>query len=139
MCSRWVYSVSCMQDSNSLLKPLTGHFRGGVEDTRLESKAKDTQKNPRPRPKTKNTRRKCFPKKRSAKNFSRRPQKKGPLREDMPIFRKKIMPSSKKKVFANFQAWHHAPPLNTPLAAGHCVTVYFKKDRRNTQIILNIK
>ena len=26
--------------------------RGGVEDTRLEAKAKDTKKNPRPRPRT---------------------------------------------------------------------------------------
>ena len=60
--------------------------RGGVEDTRLEAKAKDT-KNPRPRPRTAHPRtdllkakdrkargqghkRKCFPKKRSSKKMS---------------------------------------------------------------------
>ena len=65
---------------------LTG--RGGVEDTRLEDKAKDTKKNPRQRPRTqKNPRQrprtgmleakaedqghkcKCFPKKKGLKNF----------------------------------------------------------------------
>ena len=59
--------------------------RGGVEDTRLEAKAKDTKKNPRPRPKTafprtdtleakakdQGYKRKCSPKKkRSSQKFS---------------------------------------------------------------------
>ena len=64
--------------------------RGGVEDTRLEAKAKDTKKNPRPKPRTAFLRtdpleakdrmleakdqehsRKCSPKKRSSKKFFR--------------------------------------------------------------------
>ena len=82
-------------------------FRGGVEDTRLEAKAKDTKKNPRPRPwprtafprtdtleaKDRNargqgqgprTQAKCSPKKkRSSQKFFRRSPK---LAEDWPIF-----------------------------------------------------
>ena len=63
--------------------------RGEVEDTRLEAKAKDTKKNPRPRPRTDLSRprtgmleakakeqqgfkRKCSPKKKSSKTFFRR-------------------------------------------------------------------
>ena len=56
--------------------------RGGVEDTRLEAKAKDTKKNPRPRPRTafprtdsfeakdQEHKRKCSTKKKVFKKFS---------------------------------------------------------------------
>ena len=78
--------------SNFLRKYHVAITRGGVEDTRLEAKAKDTKKfrgqgkkkisRPRTDPleaKTKDQghRRKCSPKKISSKIFFRRSQKKG--------------------------------------------------------------
>ena len=94
--------------------------RGGVENTRLEAKAKDTKKNPRPRSRTpfrgqtlsrprtgtleakakdQGHRRKCSPKKRKKQCQKKTLQaisKK--RRSSMKIFRR----SPKKKVFKNF-------------------------------------
>ena len=98
------------------------YIRGGVEDTRLEAKAKDTKKNPRPRPRTafrgqtlsrprtgmleakakdQGHKRKCSPKKKrsSQKFFRRSPKKK--------VFTKIFKRSPQKNVFQKiFQALH---------------------------------
>ena len=65
--------------------------RGGVEDTKLEAKAKDTKKNPRPRPAT------AFPRTDplEAKNRNARGQGQGP-RTQPHVLKKQ------KKVFKNF-------------------------------------
>ena len=88
--------------------------RGGVEDTRLEAKANDTKKNPRPRPRTafprtdtleakdQGHKRKCSPKKKrsSQKFFRRSPKKK---RSSQKFFKR----SPRKNVFQKiFQALH---------------------------------
>ena len=52
-------------------------IRDGVEDTRLEAKAKDTIKISRPRPRTKDIDASVLQKKRSSKNSYRQYQKKG--------------------------------------------------------------
>ena len=71
--------------------------RGGVEDTRLEAKAKDTKKNPRPRPRT------AFPRTDTleAKDRNARGQGQGPRTQSASALQKK----KKKKVFTKiFQA-----------------------------------
>ena len=66
-------------------------IRGGVENTRLEAKAKDTKKNPRPRPRT------VFPRTEplEAKDRNARGQDQEP-RTQPQVF------SKKKKVFKTF-------------------------------------
>ena len=73
-------------DGGPIIDVLILTVRGGIQDTRLEAKAKDTKKNPRPRPRTafprtdtleakdRNVRgqghkRKCSQKKRSSQKF----------------------------------------------------------------------
>ena len=63
-----------MQGWVEVLTKINLNNRGGVEDTRLEAKAKDTKKNPRPRTgmleaKNQGHKCKCFPKKKDLKNF----------------------------------------------------------------------
>ena len=73
--------------------------RGGVEDTRLEAKAKDTKKNPRPRPRP----RIAFPRTDTleAKDRNARGQGQGPRTQSASALQKK----KKKKVFTKiFQA-----------------------------------
>ena len=98
--------------------------RGGVEDTRLEAKAKDTKKSEakakdslsedrhsrgqgqecsRPRPRTKDTKRKCSPKKKkrsSQKFFRRSPKKK---RSSQKFFKRSPLKNIFQKIF---QALH---------------------------------
>ena len=92
--------------------------RGGVEDTTFEAKAKDTKKSKakdqvledRPfrgqgqecsRPKIKDTRCQCSPKKWSKKNFLAISKKRS-SREKTPILRAKSGVLKKNEVFANF-------------------------------------
>ena len=85
--------------------------RGGVEDTRLEAKAKDTKKNPRPRPRT------AFPRTDAleAKDRNARGQGQGPRTQSASALQKKKkglhknfsgdLQKKKKKVFTKiFQA-----------------------------------
>ena len=102
--------------------------RGGVEDTRLEAKAKDTKKirgqgqgqpfrgQTLSRPRTKDTKRKCSPKKkkkkRSSQKFFRRSQKK---KKKKKVFTKIFQAISKKKkkgLHKNFSGDLHEKTLS---------------------------
>ena len=97
-----------------LIQQVTG--RGGVEDTRLEAKAKDSlsedghsrgqgQECSRPRPRTKDTKHKCSPKKKrkrsSQKFFRRSPKKK--KRSSQKFFKRSPLKNVFQKIF---QALH---------------------------------
>ena len=71
----------------------TTTIRGGVEDTRLEAKAKDTKKKPRPRPRT------AFPRTDTleAKDRNARGQGQGHKRKCSPKSQKFFRRSQKKK------------------------------------------
>ena len=112
------------------------NIRGGVEDTRLEAKAKDTKKSEakakdslsedrhsrgqgqecsRPRPRTKDTKRKCSPKKkRSSQKFFRRSPLKNVFQEIFQAlhkiftFQKIVLSSSRGQ--ANFRGLEASRP-----------------------------
>ena len=78
--------------------------RGGVEDTRLEAKAKDTKKNPRPRPRT------AFPRTDTLEAKDRNARGQGPRTQSASALQKKkkglhknfsgdLQKKKKKKVF----------------------------------------
>ena len=93
--------VKKLQTSISYISAMQ-NIRGGVEDTRLEAKAKDTKKNPRPRPRP----RTAFPRTDTleAKDRNARGQGQGPRTQAQVLSKKK---KKKKGLHKNFSSDLH--------------------------------